>query len=101
VGVQRPPAAILGRNVMDERNVAVVLMNGRSHMLDVPEGMEAAVAAAVVRGERSGSDAGWSDGEARWLSFGQGQGWLHRDSIAEIVLVDYADDASFSSHVYD
>ena len=87
---------------METKRVAVTLTNGRSHAVDLPEGVAAEDATAVLRGERSGSEAGWPDGDSDWVSFGNGQGWVRRDEIAEITVVDYfPDEPAHGSHVYD
>ena len=73
----------------DDKRVAVTLGNGRSHVLDLPESVSADDAAAVIRGDRAASEVGWQGGDAQWLVFGNGQGWVHRAWIAEVTLVDY------------
>jgi hypothetical protein len=86
---------------VEGQRVAVTLVNARSHVVDVPEDVDAATAAAVLRGERSGAEVGWAVGESEWLSFGNGQGWVRRDAIAEIAVVDYAPaEETFQLHVH-
>ncbi len=86
---------------MEGQRVAVTLVNARSHVVDVPEDVDPAVAAAVLRGEQSGADSGWAAGDSEWLSYGNGQGWIRRDAIAEIAVVDYAPaEETFQLHVY-
>ena len=87
---------------MESKRVAVTLVNGRSHLVDVPETVASEDAAAVIRGERAGAEVGWTEGEDAWLSFGAGQGWVHRTSIAEIMLVEYLpDELPYGHQIYD
>jgi hypothetical protein len=86
---------------MDGTNVAVVLTNGRSHVVDLPDGLDARTAAEVVRGVRRGAEVGWEAGDAQWLQVGNGQGWVNRDSLAEVLLVEYTADATYEHPVYD
>ena len=76
----------------DEKRVAVTLVNGRSHVVDLPDTVTPSDAAAVIRGDRSASDLGWPEGDSAWLAFGNGQGWVRKDSIAEVMLVEYFPD---------
>jgi hypothetical protein len=76
----------------DDKRIAVTLTNGRSHVLDVPGNVAADDAVAVIRGQRPGSAVGWGTGDDEWLSFGSGFGWVRKDSIAEISLVDFGAD---------
>jgi hypothetical protein len=68
-------------------------------VLDLPESVSADDAAAVIRGDRLGSEVGWQGGDAAWLVFGNGKGWIHRASIAEIMLVDFFQEEA--QRVYD
>jgi hypothetical protein len=77
---------------MDELRVAVTLTNGRSHVLDLPDEVTAEDAAAVLRGERPGSEIGWELGDGDWLPFGTGTGWVCKRTVAEITLVDFSGD---------
>jgi hypothetical protein len=87
---------------METTRLAVTLTNGRSHAIDLPEGIAAEDAAAVLRGARTGSEIGWPDGDAEWISFGNGQGWVRRETIAELALVEYfPDEPAYGSQVYD
>ena len=44
----------------------------------------------------------WPEGEAGWLSFGNGQGWVRVESVAEIMLVDYLpDEPSYEHQIFD
>jgi hypothetical protein len=69
--------------------LAVTLTNGRSHVLRLPEDVAAEDAADVLRGGRTGAEVGWPDGDAEWLRFDQGEGWVHRSAIAELELVSW------------
>ena len=52
-------------------------------------------------GERAASEVGWDEGDAEWLAFGNGQRWVRRDSIAEIMLVDYIPEApAYGDQIY-
>lgn len=87
---------------MDSRKVAVTLANGRSHLVDVPADVAPDEAAAIIRGERTPAEVGWPAGGEDWLAFGNGQGWVRRESIAEIALVDYIpDESAYGPQVYD
>jgi hypothetical protein len=87
---------------MESRRLAVTLTNGRSHAVDVPDDIAAEDAAAVLRGTRGATDVGWPAGDGEWLAFGHGQGWVRRDAIAEIAVVDYfADEQPYGSQLYD
>jgi hypothetical protein len=86
---------------MDDKRVAVTLTNGRSHVLDLPEDVTAQDAAAVIRGQRAGSEVGWDEGSGEWLPFGNGYGWAHRSAVAEIMIVDYvSDEAMLGDQLY-
>ena len=71
------------------KRLSVTLTNGRGHMLLLPDSIDAHEAAAVLCGIRSGSEIGWPEGEATWLRFDEGDGWLRRDAIAEVAVVDW------------
>ena len=73
------------------KRVSVVLANGRSHVLRLPEGMDAHAAAEALCGLRSAQDAGWPDGIGEWLQCDAGEGWVRRDAIAEVSVVDWVD----------
>ena len=73
---------------MESKRVAVTLTNGRSHLVDAPASVAPEDVAAVIRGEAAATDVGWPEGEAGWLSFGNGQGWVRQEQVAEIMLVD-------------
>ena len=75
-----------------QRRVAVILNNGRSHVLALPAGITAEEAAAVLVGEPHDADVSWPAEGAEWLRLQFGTGWVHRGAIAEIQVVDYADD---------
>jgi hypothetical protein len=77
---------------MSDKRIAVTLTNGRSHVLDLPDEISAADAAAVIRGERPGSEIGWEQGDGDWLPFGTGFGWVSKSAVAEISLVEYTAD---------
>jgi hypothetical protein len=77
---------------MNDKRIAVTLVNGRSHVLDLPDEVAAADAVAVIRGERSGSEIGWDQGDGDWLSFGAGFGWARKSTVAEIALVEFTTD---------
>ena len=48
------------------------------------------------------TDVGWPADDGEWLAFGHGQGWVRRDAIAEIAVVDYfADEQPYGSQLYD
>jgi hypothetical protein len=84
-----------------DRKLAVVLTNGRSHVIDVPEGVAVEDAAAVMRGAREGGDVGWEEGAGDWLPYGNGFGWIHRRAVAEITIVDYApEEPPFGDQIY-
>jgi hypothetical protein len=80
--------------VTDDKRVAVTLVNGRSHVVDLPENVAPGDAAAAIRGDRSAGELGWPEGDGAWLAFGNGQGWVRRESIAEVMLVEYFPDES-------
>lgn len=87
---------------MESKRVAVTLTNGRSHLLDAPESVAPELVVAVIRRERLAAEVGWPEGDAEWLGFGNGQGWVRRESIAEIMLVDYLpEEPPFGHQVYD
>jgi hypothetical protein len=87
--------------LLEEKRVAITLTNGRSHVLDVPDGVPVEDAAAVIRGERNGSEVGWEQGDGDWLPFGNGFGWAHRSAVAEIAIVDYApEEPPFGDQIY-
>jgi hypothetical protein len=79
-------------SLVEQKRLAVTLTNARSQVLDLPAEIDAADAAAVIRGERSGREINWETGDGEWLPFGNGAGWVRKRSIAEITLVDYSAD---------
>jgi hypothetical protein len=70
------------------KRLSVTLTNGRGHMLLLPESVDVREAADVLCGIRSGSEIGWPEGDGTWLRFDEGDGWLRRDAIAEVAVVD-------------
>jgi hypothetical protein len=73
------------------KRVSVVLANGRAHVLRLPEGVDAYAAAEALCGLRSPHDVGWADGIGEWLQCEAGEGWVRRDAIAEVSVVDWVD----------
>jgi hypothetical protein len=73
------------------KRLSVTLANGRAHVLQLPTGVEAATAAEVLCGIRSASEAGWADGSADWLPYEEGSGWVRRDAIVEVAVVDWVE----------
>jgi hypothetical protein len=85
---------------MGDKRVAVTLSNGRSHVLDLPEGVAAVDAVTVIRGDRSGGEMGWELGDGEWLPSGTGAGWVRKRSVVEVTLVDFADESIYSGDPY-
>lgn len=85
---------------MGEKRVAVTLTNGRSHVLDLPDGVAAVDAVTVIRGDRPGGELGWELGDGEWLPFGTGAGWVRKRSVVEVTLVDFADESVYSGEPY-
>ena len=86
---------------MDGKRIAVTLTNGRSQVLDLPDGVVTADAVAVIRGERRGSEIGWDQGDSEWLPFGSGFGWVSKNAVAEISIVEYtAEEEIHIDHPY-
>jgi hypothetical protein len=77
--------------VIVTKRVSVTLVNGRAHVLRLPDGVDAQAAAQVLFGLRSGSEVGWPDGDGDWLPFDEGDGRLRRDTIAEVSVVDWVE----------
>lgn len=75
---------------MVTKRLSVTLVNGRSHILLLPEDLDPMDAALALCGFDSEVDAGWP-GDAAWLSFDEGTGWLRRDAITEVAVVDWAE----------
>ena len=87
---------------MESKRVAVTLTNGRSHLVDAPASVAPEDVAAVIRGEATATDVGWPEGEAGWLSFGNGQGWVRQEQVAEIMLVDYLpEEPAYEHQIFD
>jgi hypothetical protein len=73
------------------KRLSVTLINGRAHVLRLPPAVEAATAAEVLCGIRSAAEAGWADGSADWLPYEEGGGWVRRDAIVEVAVVDWVE----------
>jgi hypothetical protein len=73
------------------QRLSVTLTNGRAHVLRLPEGVEAKAAADVLCGLHSAAEAGWSEGAGDWLPFDEGDGWIRRDAIVEVAVVDWVE----------
>jgi hypothetical protein len=75
---------------MVSKRLSVTLLNGRSHILRLPDDVDPMRAASSLCGLGSTDDVGWP-GEAIWLPYDEGTGWLRRDAIAEVAVVDWAE----------
>ena len=73
------------------KRVSVTLLNGRAHVLKLPEGVDVRAAAESLCGLRDPGEAGWPDGSGEWLPFDDGDGWLRRSAIAEVAVVDWVE----------
>ena len=56
----------------DDRRIAVTLINGRSHILQLPEEVEVEAASEALTGRRQPAELGWNDAERDWLPTEQG-----------------------------
>ena len=86
---------------MESKRVAVTLRTGdpisSTHRHPFPGGRRG-------RDPRRGSRhrRGVARGEAGWLSFGNGQGWVRVESVAEVMLVDYLpEEPSYEHQIFD
>jgi hypothetical protein len=75
---------------MVSKRLSVTLLNGRSHILLLPEDLDPMEAASSLCGLGSVDEVSWP-GEAVWLPYDEGTGWLRRDAIAEVAVVDWAE----------
>ena len=73
------------------KRLSVTLNNGRAHLLRVPDDVDVKAAAEVLCGLRPASDLAWPDGAEEWLPFDEGDGWVRRDSIVEVAVVDFVE----------
>lgn len=78
----------------DEKRVAVTLVNGRSHILRIPEDLTADEAGEALVGVRAADELGWSEANGEWLQSERGGVWVRKSAIAEIAVVDYPEDPS-------
>ena len=76
--------------VIVTKRLSVTLTNGRAHVLRLPDGVDPAAAAQALCGTSSALEAGWPGGD-EWLPFDEGQGWLRRDAIVEVSVVDWVE----------
>jgi hypothetical protein len=75
---------------MVTKRLSVTLVNGRSHILLLPDDLDPMEAASALCGFATDTEVEWP-GEATWLSFDEGTGWLRRDAITEVAVVDWAE----------
>ena len=73
------------------KRLSVTLSNGRAHTLRLPADLDPRIAAEVLCGIRSAKEAGWPEGAGEWLPFDEGDGWVRREAIAEVAIVDWAE----------
>ena len=73
------------------KRLSVTLTNGRAHVLQLPSAVDATAAAEVLCGIRSPAEAGWPEGANDWLPFEEGGGWVRREAIVEVAVVDWAE----------
>jgi hypothetical protein len=70
------------------------LNNARSHVLRLPEGVDARQAAEALCGFGSAADIGWPEGDGDWLPLEHGDGWIQRGAITEVQIVDWIEQPS-------
>jgi hypothetical protein len=80
--------------VPDDRRIAVTLVNGRSHILQIPPELAAEDAGAALTGRREASELGWEEAEREWLPAERGGTWVRKSAIVEVAVVDYPEDPS-------
>jgi hypothetical protein len=80
--------------VPDERRIAVTLVNGRSHILQLPAGLEVEAASEALTCRRQAGELGWEEAERDWLPTERGGVWVRKSAIVEIAVVDYPEDPS-------
>jgi hypothetical protein len=80
--------------MQDEKRVAVTLVNGRSHILRIPEDVTAVEASEALAGVRAADELGWEGANAEWLPAERGDVWVRKSAIAEIAVIDYPEDPS-------
>jgi hypothetical protein len=71
------------------KRLSVTLSNGRAHVLQLPSAVDVMAAAEVLCGVRSAAEAGWAEGANDWLPFEEGGGWVRREAIVEVAVVDW------------